>query len=279
MSWRLRLISLIVLFFLVLVALSYHSGRTAEEPTVLEQGLLDMVAAGQNFVMSSARVIEDLWRGYFFLVNLREENDQLKKSLNRLHRQVDTLREADLANRRLREILNFKAAHDLPFLGAQIVGWDPNAWFKTITIDRGGRDGLSKGMPVVTDLGVVGRIVSLSPDYAQVLLIIDYNSSVDALVQRTRVRGIVAGRSGPTCQLKYVLKNDDLAVGDLIVTSGMGGVFPKGLPLGTVCRIKKTGQDIFQEVEITPAVDFNLLEEVLVILTRKPPLLDPGLSG
>jgi len=279
MSWRLRLISLIVLFFLILVALSYHSGRTAEEPTVIEQGLLEIVAACQNVVMGSARVIEDLWRGYFFLVNLREENDQLKKASDRLHRQVDTLREAGRANRRLRELLNFKASHDLPFLGAQIVGWDPNAWFKTITIDRGSWDGLSKGMPVVTASGVVGRVVSLSPDYAQILLIIDYNSSIDALVQRTRVRGIVAGRSGPTCQLKYVLKNDDLAVGDLVVTSGMGGVFPKGLPLGTVCRIKKTGQEIFQEVEITPAVDFNLLEEVLVIPARKPPLLDPGLSG
>ena len=103
------------------------------------------------------------------------------------------------------------------------------------------------------------------------LLVIDYHSTVDAMVRRSRVRGTVAGRSEEKCDLKYVLKNDDLKEGDILVTSGLAGAFPRGLPLGTVTRVNKTKKGIFLEVEVLPTVDFNKLEEVLVVLTEQPP--------
>jgi rod shape-determining protein MreC len=104
-----------------------------------------------------------------------------------------------------------------------------------------------------------------------VLLIIDYNSSVDAVVQRNRVRGILAGRSEKSCRLRYVLKNDDVVRGDVVVTSGRGGIFPAGLMLGRVTGVKKTGHEIFMDVDVAPAVDFDALEEVLVVLTEPQP--------
>ena len=270
MSWRLRLIVVVSLFLLVLVILSFSAGRR-EDLSYTGKALGELTASLQHGVMASARAVEDFWRGYFFLVGLREENESLHKALDRLRGRVNTLREDHLANRRLKGLLNFKTRSNLAFAGAKVVAWDPNAWFKAMTIDRGSRDGVRPGMPVVSGRGVVGRIVGVTPHYAKVLLLIDYNSSVDAFVQRTRARGILAGRSGKTCSLKYVLKNDDLVQGDVIVTSGMGGVFPKGIPLGLISRVRKLGHDIFQEVEVVPAVDFTKLEEVAVILTKEQP--------
>jgi rod shape-determining protein MreC len=126
-------------------------------------------------------------------------------------------------------------------------------------------------MPVVSDLGVVGRVVDLSPHFSRVLLVIDYHSAVDAMVRRSRVRGTVAGRSEEKCELKYVLKNDDLKEGDVLITSGLAGAFPRGLPLGTVTRVNKTKKGIFMDVEVLPSIDFNQLEEILVLLTEQPP--------
>ncbi len=258
----------IVLF--VLVTFSYHAGKR-DELSFAEKTLIEAVAGLQNGVTSSARWVADFWTGYFFLVDLRDENRKLHLALEGMRAKVNELREAGLANERLRKFLNFQAIQERPTVGAQVVAWDTSAWFKTVTIDKGSSHFVQEGMPVVTDLGIVGRVIGVSPHYARVLLLIDYNSSIDALVQRNRVRGVLAGRSEKTCTLKYVLKNDTVMPGDIIVTSGMGGVFPKGLPLGTVKRVRKIGHDIFQEVDVDPAVDFSRLEEVMVVLTDRPP--------
>lgn len=271
MSWRLRFITLFFLLLFVLATISYHAGRK-EELSTTETVALEVVASVQNAIIRSGRAVEDFWRGYFYLVNLHEENQSLRRTLDRLTGRLGELREAETANARLRSLLNFKDQADYPIVGARVVSWSPNAWFKTLTLDRGSSDGIINGMPVVTDVGVVGRIVGVAPHYSKVLLIIDYNSSVDAMVQRSRVRGVFSGRSERLCSLKYVLKNDDIVGGDLLVTSGMDGVFPKGLTLGTVSRARKIGHDIFQEVEVVPAVDFAHLEEVLVLLKEPPPL-------
>ena len=270
MSWRLRFITLTILIVFVLLTVSYHTGRQGE-PSFSDKALLELVASLQNGVVLSARAVEDFWQGYFYLVNLRDENESLYRALNRLRSQVNRLREADQANGRLKELLNFKSQYNREMLGADVVAWDPNAWFKTIVINRGSSDGVRMGLPVVSDLGVVGRVVTASTDFAKVLLLIDYNSSIDAMIQRNRTRGILAGRSERTCRLKYVLKSDDIEVGDMVITSGMGGVFPKGIPLGRVTRVRMIGHDIFQEVEVTPTVNFTRLEEVMVVLMPEQP--------
>ncbi|MFH1136002.1 MAG: rod shape-determining protein MreC [Pseudomonadota bacterium] len=274
MSLRLRFFIVIFLGVMVLLAIMVHSDPE-KAPSLPERILLEAVAAVQNGFVTSARGIEEAWRGYFFLVGLREENNELKKALTRSHTQINQLREAGLANQRLNRLLNFQDSAKFPAIGARVVSWDPGPWFKTMTIDRGESAGLRPGMPVICDLGVVGRIVETSPHFSKVLLIIDYNSSIDAVIQRNRVRGILAGKSEAQCALKYVLKNDDVVRGDLVTSSGRGGVFPRGLVLGSVVRVRKPGHDIFLEVEIAPAVDFDRLEEILVVLAEKPPFSTP----
>ena len=259
---------------LVLIAIMVHSDPE-KEPSLPEKVLLETAATVQNGFVSSARAIEEIWRNYFYLVGLREENSELKKALTKSRSQINKLREAGLANKRLNRLLHFQSYSKFPAIGARVVSWDPGPWFKTMTIDRGGSAGLQPGMPVICDLGVVGRIVETSPHFSKVLLIIDYNSSIDAVIQRNRVRGILAGKSEAQCALKYVLKNDDVVRGDLVTASGRGGVFPRGLVLGSVVRVRKPGHDIFMEVEVAPAVDFDRLEEVLVVLAERPPFSTP----
>jgi rod shape-determining protein MreC len=139
-----------------------------------------------------------------------------------------------------------------------------------VIIDKGSNAGLKVNMPVVDAKGVVGRLVAVSANYAKVLLIIDQNSAVDSLVQRSREKGIVKGLSPEMCKLDYVLKTGDIDPGDLVVTSGMGRVFPKGLPVGKVLEVSNIPWKLFKDIHVRPMVDFTKLEEVLVILKEDP---------
>jgi len=261
----LRLILLLFLILLIFIGVFRWTGDR-KDYSLPARVLFETVGSLQKAVTVSVGAVEAFWEEYFYLVNAREENKRLRQKIGELEAQINSLHEDSLANQRLKRLLKFKLSLDQPVLGGRVVASDPNAWFKTIIIDRGTADGLKNGMPVVTHEGVVGRIIALTPHFAKVLLVTDYNSSVDALVQRNRVRGIMAGQSADTCQLKYVLKHDDLVKSDILVTSGLGGVFPKGLKLGTIYKISKKEHGIFLEVEVTPAVNFRKLEEVLVIL-------------
>ena len=270
MTPRFRLITLVVLAVVVLVVLSIHA-TPSRRTTFLEKAIMEVVSSLQDGVVSSARGIESLWREYFYLAGLREENKALRVAVQKAQGTIYRLREQGLANERLRQMLQFASNNEFSFVGAEVVAWDPGPWFKTLTINCGGLDGVAIGMPVVHYQGVVGRVVEVSRNYSKVLLITDYNSSIDGVVQRSRVRGILAGQSERTCEFRYVRKTEDVTENDMIVTSGMGGVFPKGLPLGQVVRTRKSGQDIFFSVDVTPTVDFESLEEVLVILTQPAP--------
>ena len=207
---RLRFIVLASLYILVLVTVSVNSDLDGEA-TWPEKIFLGAIGFFQDTMISTARGIENLWRQYFHLVGLREENRRLKIALARSKGQINEMREAGLANQRLRKLLAFKARSENRIIGAQVVGWDPSPWIKTIIIDRGHADGVGRNMPVVLDEGVVGKTVEVTAHYSKVLLIIDYNSSLDALVQRSRVRGVLTGRSEKNCSLQYVLNNEDLA--------------------------------------------------------------------
>jgi rod shape-determining protein MreC len=146
-----------------------------------------------------------------------------------------------------------------------VVGRDPSPWFKTLIINKGYLDGVTKASPVVVPEGIVGLVVAITAHYAKVLLIIDQNSAVDAKVQATRARGIVKGDPTGRGSFNYVLRKHDISLGDSVITSGLDGVFPKGLPIGRVSEIVRLSAGIFQEIAITPYVDFDTLEEVLVL--------------
>jgi rod shape-determining protein MreC len=154
-------------------------------------------------------------------------------------------------------------------LSAELIGRDTTPWFKTIIIDKGKADGIEKGFAVVVPEGIVGQVIHASYHYSKVLLIIDSNSAVDALVQKIRARGVVKGEPTGLCLFDYVLRKHEINVGDTVVSSGLDGVYPKGLRIGRVSEVVKRNSDIFQEITVIPFVDFETLEEVL-ILTSPP---------
>jgi rod shape-determining protein MreC len=138
-----------------------------------------------------------------------------------------------------------------------------------VIIDKGSSDGLQKGLPVVLPTGIAGQVIEVSGRYAKVMLIIDRNSAVDALVQRSRARGIIKGASADRCRFEFVLRKHDVQIGDTVIASGLDGVYPKGLRIGRVTDLSERSSDIFYEIMVTPFVDYEKLEEVLVILRPK----------
>jgi len=230
---------------------------------------ISLIAPFQEAVSRSIRFVRDIWGHYFFLVKVAQENDNYKRALSHAVEINNLYKELKLSNIRLRSLLNFRKTITDRVIAAEVIGKDPSPWFKSIMIDKGKDDGVKKGVAVVMPEGIAGHVTEVSTHYSKVLLIIDHNSAVDALVQRTRARGIIKGESADRCLFKYVLRKNDVAVGDTVVSSGLGGVFPKGLPVGHVSGVIKPNSGIFQEVSVTPYVDFEKLEEVLVVLNHK----------
>lgn len=209
---------------------------------------------------------QNLWKHYFFLVSAAKENEELKRALSKNREKNNECIETRLSNRRLRNILNFQTTINHPTLAAQVVGTDPSPWFKSVVINKGFSHGIEKGFPVVVPDGVIGQIIEVSERYAKVLLLTDRNSAIDSLVQRTRARGIIRGSAREQLSFQYVLRKYDINQGDTVISSGLDGVFPKGLRVGRVHSITQKNSSIFQEIVVIPFVDFEKLEEVMVIL-------------
>ncbi len=227
---------------------------------------ISIVAPFQNIVTHSIRFVRDTWRHYFFLVSAAKEAENLRRALSCAIEKNNRCVEIELSNLRLRNLLNFRKSIANQIVAAEVIGKDPALWFKTVIIDKGRADGVKKSFPVVVAEGIAGQVIDVSNHYSKVLLVIDRNSAVDALVQGNRARGIVTGESTGRCLFKYVLRKHDLSVGDVVVTSGLDGVFPKGLRVGRISGVIKRNSGIFQKITVTPYVDFEKLEEVLVIL-------------
>ncbi|MBU0995701.1 MAG: rod shape-determining protein MreC [Proteobacteria bacterium] len=227
---------------------------------------ITIVGPLQKFVSLTMDCVHDIWKYYFNLISVAKENDALKKELFIAAEKNNRCTEIEISNERLRSFLNFHKSYSTNVLAAEVIAKDPSSWFKTIVIDKGKTNGVEKGAPVVVPEGIAGQIIEVTDNYSKVLLIIDRNSAVDALVQRTRARGIIKGESTNQCILEYVLRKHEISVGDTIVSSGLDGVYPKGLRIGEVSEVTKRNSGIFQEVIVTPYVDFEKLEEVLVVI-------------
>jgi len=263
----------VIFFFLALFLLSSNLGRRRSWNPA-EQVIIEIIAPFQKFISRTIGITEDIWLRYFGLVNLRNENRRLKREMDALTMENHRFLESLTTNKRLQKLLQFKETINYPVLAVQVIGRDPTGWFKSVIIDKGKRSGLKVNMAVVNASGVVGRLVSVSQHYAKVLLIIDQNSAVDGMIQRSREKGIVKGLTEKICKLDYVVKTGDVAVGDTVITSGMGRVFPKGLPAGEVMEVKSRPGELFKDIKIRPMVDFSKLEELLVILMEDPLLTD-----
>ncbi len=266
-----------ILIFLLALSLISANLHSRENMSFFESLVVGITSPMQKALRGIIGGIGSVWRGYFYLVGLQQENETLMRELQQLKLQMNRYREADLANQRLRALLNFKKSIATPLMPAQLVAFDPSGWFQTIVIDKGRNDGVVQDMAVVSAEGLVGRVIGVSGHHAKVLLILDGNSAVDAFVQRSRARGVLVGLGRERCLLKYVQRNEDVRVGDRVISSALGGVFPKGLLLGTVEKVVRGSFGLFQRVEVEPAVNFSRLEEVMVV--KEPPPEEPALTG
>ncbi|MBW2108537.1 MAG: rod shape-determining protein MreC [Deltaproteobacteria bacterium] len=263
-----RLLSIVCLILIFLINIIFLSVGTKHRHTdsLIAGIVMAAVSPFQEGITRSVVFLEDLWRHYFYLVSVGRQNDALSRELAQAKMQNSRYVESAKTCERLRRLLEIKTALPQKTLFAEVVGRDPSGWFQAIVINRGTGDGVAKGMPVIAPDGIVGQVVIASYDYSKVMLMIDRSSAIDALVQRNRARGIVAGEADALCRFKYVLRKADVRVGDVIVSSGLDGLFPKGLRLGTVAKVTRERPGIFQDVRVKPFVDFDTLEEVLIIL-------------
>jgi rod shape-determining protein MreC len=258
------IVGVIILIAFNIIFLAVNS-RQSDAVTGFGRIVIAFVAPFQEGITISSGFLKGIWKHYFNLVSTSIVNDQLQKELERHIADGNLHAETQLANRRLRALLGFEKRIARSTIAAEVIGRDPSPWFKTIIVNKGHVHGVAKGSPVVVPEGIVGLVVDATASYAKVLLIIDQNSAVDGLVQKTRAHGVIKGDPLGHCNFKYVLRKHDVSLGDTVVSSGLDGIYPKGLRIGRVSEIIKLSSGIFQEVSVTPYVDFETLEEVLIL--------------
>lgn len=257
----------LLIAFVLLLVFSILSLSLKRSPALskLEGLVVSFTAPGMQGLESVGRSIERLWLGYFYLVGLRHENAELKQELEEYRQKEVRYQEAQQAMTRLEALLDLKRQVALPVIGARVIAYDASMWSRCAILDQGKAQGVKDGLPVLAPQGIVGRIVEIYPQYSKVMLIVDRKSGADAMVQRTRVRGILRGKGGNKCSLEFVPKSADVQPGDLVLASGLVGLYPKGLVFGKVTAANKKNPGVFQEIEVTPYADLSSLEEVLVV--------------
>ena len=256
----------IVLLLVAVLILVLAIFNPSQKTGLLRKLALESIAPLEGMINAASTGVSDVWERYIFLINLGETNRTLVRENAALSRKINEYREMHLEFLRLRKLLGLKEKADFPTVAARVVGRKQSSLFETIMINKGSNDGISVDMPVETVYGVLGRVIEVSWSVSKVLLLVDYNSNIDTLIQRSRAHGILQGSGEKGCRLRYVRRTDDVVVGDVVVTSGLAGIFPKGLMLGTVDSVKKEKTGLFQEIRVSPSANVTQIEDVLVIL-------------
>jgi rod shape-determining protein MreC len=265
-KYKIRILAGIAL----LAALVFYSLnlRHKEKANIFEKTVITVTMPVMELVDNLDDFFSSIWNNYINLVDVERENGKLRETVKILNNRVIENREAELENERLRKLAGMREKLPVPSVVASVISEDSSPWFNTIIIDRGESDGIREGMPVIGTEGVVGRIVKTAHGSSRVLLLTDHASGIAAVVQRSRARGVVKGKGGNSCSLEFLQRGEDVKIGDVVITSGIGGVFPKGLPVGEITMVKKAEFGIFQTVDIRPFVYIPRLEEVLVVLQK-----------
>jgi rod shape-determining protein MreC len=210
-----------------------------------------------------------VWNGYAGLRHVQAENETLKRQLAEAQITVQSQRALADRARSLEQLLELRDRVNLQTVASEIIGGPAAPDFRTVTIDKGSREGLRADMAVIAPAGVVGRVVVPSGRSSKVQLLIDRNAAAGALIERSRAQGLVVGAGDERLRLEYVSEVADVVVGDVVVSSGIDGIYPKGLVIGVVEEVEKNGP-AFKRIVVRPAVDFTALEEVLVVTTPTP---------
>jgi rod shape-determining protein MreC len=262
---KLAILAALVAFPLFSVNMQKYS---PDRPWILEPffylaGFTQNVSAGFS---SGVRQTTDL---YLNLIDIKKSNRLLNEEITELRAQLGAMSELKLENERLSRLLEFRQKTNVQLLAAKIIGRDLLPNYHTVMIDRGESHGVKKGMATITMNGTVGYVVESKANASQILLLTDRYAAIDGIVQRSRVRTIVQGNGGEDCSLTHLNRDDDIVAGDLIVTSGLDNVFPKGFPIAKVKSVEKEQYGLGQNVLLTPVINANNLEELFVVIDAK----------
>lgn len=259
-------ISFVALF---LALYSLHLALTYQKDVprgyIVRQTLSVIVTPLEKLMLDAHSAVAGTWSRYVYLVGLNDENAELKRQVTTLRSENDRLKEAAALDARLREIFKYREAVSWHLTAAGIVAYNGSLWARTVTVNKGASDGFVKDLAVITPAGIVGRITEAGIYTSTVLLATDVRSDVDVFVERTRIKGVAEGNGSDGMILKYIMLDDDVQVGDRILTAGITGIFPKGLVVGEVSKIDKSKDNFFKSIELRPAVRFSTLEDVSVV--------------
>ena len=262
------LIVLAVLF--LLMSTSQRTRVVGETRTLFERTVMTLFSPVPKAVNEVGQGALDIYHGYLDMRRAVSENVQLRRRLAELTQENLILRRSNSDLARMRSLLSYSEEFTIPTLLAEIVMVDTSGRFKSAILDRGSDHGVEINDVVVHPSGLVGRVILTTKDLSKVQLVIDRGASVGSLVERSRRQGVVTGSDGGLLSMEYVPNMSDVVVGDLILTAGIDGVFPKGVPIGKVVEAEE-GSDLFKNVTVQPSVDFRSVEEVLILHTRQIP--------
>ncbi len=265
----------LIIALVVLPLIAINMQRKSEEELWFTKPFSFTASLVQQGYASFSSGVRGTTAMYLDLIGVKKQNEMLKTQLAELNAQLGALTELKLENERLRELLGFKQASKMNLLAARVIARDLLPDHNTITVDRGLDHGVQKNMAVISIGGVVGYTFRVENDSSQVLLLTDSYAVIDAIVQRSRARGLIEGVARSSCRLRHLKRSDDVKVGDLVVSSGMFNMFPKGFPIGTVVSIDKSRYGMTQEVEVKPAVEPMNLEEIFIVLNANHQDLSP----
>ena len=236
--------------------------------------LLQIVTFGafsevQRGTMATIDGVRGLWSGYVALQQVEQQNLALKQEVQTLQIRLQQERAEAQRTDNLRQLLELRERAQLDTTAAEVIAGPASPEFQTVTIDKGSSDGLATDMAVISPAGVVGRLILPSRRASKVQLLIDVNAAAGALIERTRVQGVVVGAGSGMLKMRYVPGTADVKTGDLVVTSGIDGIYPKGFVIGTIDHVAGSVGE-YHEINVRPAVDFARLEEVLIVRTPPP---------
>ena len=265
-----NLIILVGVLFLQVLGLAVQVKRSgeAEHTRLIRVWAVDAITPlerGLVWVQNGAR---DIWHNYFFLRGVRAENRQLKEQIEQMRLDQVRLSEDAAQARRLQSLLAFKEQFIAKTVPAQVIGSSGNDLSRSIYIDKGSNDGLAQDMAVITSGGIVGKVLRVYPTTSLVLMINDQSSGVGALLEKSRLQGVLRGSANGELILERVMSDEQVVPGETVLSSGGDQIFPKGLPVGTVSKVSP-GRELFLNIKVKPAADLSRLEEVLVVTEKR----------
>lgn len=265
-SKRYQLLLYVLVVFILTSVFFGVKARHQQLFSAAEQGIMTLAYPFQKAADLALDSCNSIIDNYVTLIHVNRENQALKNRIANLESQLISQEESQRQNLQLRKLLNFREEYQLPAHAtiANVIGRDASGFSRLIFIDHGSRDLIKIHDPALTPGGIVGQVIMASPFSAKIMLITDSHSSCDVLVQRTRERGILQGNNQELCRLSYLMRSADIQIGDTIITSGMDGVYPKGMPVGSIVSVDRKNDSLCQRIAVQPFANLNGLEEIVI---------------